>query len=174
MNQFYLIQRGTFKETGNSIIGSNKIVSFDYMGYAEFECNAISKAYRRFMYHFPEYAIFHTGIYTPSQEELLVFCRRDFAEKILQSISQFIKNPYHLKTYSELEKVPIAEKDAPYNYRRSNFWWCIDTELYGDWIAFLQPHLQQFMDAVKNDYQNWWQVKSRRQRNKEYKASLPW
>ena len=37
MANFWLIQRGTFRETGKLFIGKDGIVSLDYMGSSEFE-----------------------------------------------------------------------------------------------------------------------------------------
>lgn len=169
----YLIQRGTFNKTGKSLTGSDGVVGLAYMGSSEFEWGAIPKAYRRLMYHFEEYDVFHTGIYTPEHEELMVFCRKGCATEVLQAIREFIENPYHLKAYSELEKVPKAKKeDTSYHKRRSNFWWCIDIKSYGDWMAFLQPQSNLFTEAVRNDYQNWWLNKAPEKREEEYKKSL--
>lgn len=176
MAKFYLIQRGTFKKQGESLTGAEGVVSLDYMGAAEFEWGAIPKAYRRLMYHFTEYEVFHTGIYTPERNELLVFCRKGCSTAIIQAIREFIEQPYHLKEYSELEKVPKArKKGTSYDRRRSNFWWCIDIkESYGDWMAFLQPQLTLFTEAVKNDHQNWWMNKTPEEREEQYKRSLRW
>lgn len=168
MAKFWLIQRGTFKETGKYLIGSEGLVSLDYMGSAEFEFDAIPKAYRRLMYNFSEYEVFNTGIYTPEKEELLVLCKKNCERVIIQAIRQYIENPYHIKEESELEKVP---KDTD---RHSNFWWCIDITPYGDWIAFLQPNYKLLTEAVKNDYHDWWLTKSKKKRKEEYKKSLCW
>lgn len=173
MAKFRLIQRGTFLEQGKYLIGSNEdgIVELDYMSSAEFEWGAIPKAYRRMMYNFSEYEVFHTGIYTPENDELMVFCKKECKEEILQSIREFIEKPYHLKQFSELEKVPKVKKDE-FLGRRSNFWWCIDIKPHGDWMAFLEPQLNLFMEAVKNEYNDWWLKKKKREREKEYKEAL--
>lgn len=175
-NLFYLIQRGAFQESGKSLLGSDRVVNLDYMGSAEFEFGAIPKAYRRLMYHFEEYDVFHTEIYTPEHEELLVFCRKGCATEVIQAIREFIEQPYYLKEYSELEKVPKAKKeDTSYDGRRSNFWWCIDIKKsYGDWMAFLQPQSDLFTEAVENDYLDWWLNKAPEAREEEYKNSLHW
>lgn len=184
MAKFHLLQRGTFNEGGKYLTGRDGIVTLHYMGSSEFGWGAIPKAYRRLMYHFAEYEIFPTGIYTPEKEELMVFCKNICSAEIVQSIRQFIKKPYHL--YSELQKVPIAkEEDIPYDcpywyfwwsyyYRSTNFWWCIDIKSYGDWMAFLQPKEKQFLSAIRNGYQDWWLAKSPEEREEEYKKSLLW
>jgi len=106
----------------------------------------------------------------------MVFCRKDRETEVVQAIREFVKQPYHLKEYSELEKLPKARKeDTSYDGRHSNFWWCIDSnESYEDWMAFLQPQLTLFTEAVKNDRQNWWLKKTPEEREEEYKESLRW
>lgn len=173
MAKFWLIQRGTFLEKGKYLTGTDGVVELDYMGSAEFEWGAIPKAYRRLMYNFSEYEVFHTEIYTPEHEELMLFCKKDCKDEIMQTIREFIEKPYHLQEYSELEKVPKARKgDTSYNGRHSNFWWCIDIKPHGDWMAFLEPQLKLFMEAVKNDQNDWWLKKTKRQRKKEYEEAI--
>ena len=41
-------------------------------------------------------------------------------------------------------------------------------------MAFLQPNLKQILEAVKNDYNDWWLAKSPEKRKEEYKKSLQW
>ena len=174
MGKFWLIQRGTFLEKGKYLTGKNGVVSLDYMVSSEFQFSAITRAFRRLMYHFPEYEVFHTGIFTPERDELMLFCRKSFSEETIQAIHEYIQNPYHLKEHSDLEKVPKAKKeDTSYNGRHSDFWWCIDIkELYGDWMAFLQPQSKLLTEAVKNDYQDWWLDMSPEKREEEYQKSL--
>ncbi len=152
MTKFFSIQRGRFLEEGKTLIGKNGIVKLDYMGAAEFELGAIPNSYNRILSNFQEYDIFCTGIYTPEQEELLVFCREKHKTETIQEICRFIEQPYQLKAYSELEKIPKAKKgDTTYDGRNSDFWWCID-EPYGDWIAILQSKSETFMQIIRNDY----------------------
>lgn len=177
MAKFHLIQRGIFQNEGNSLTGPNGVVRLDYMGSAEFEWGAIPNAYRRLMYHFPEYEVFRTGIYTPEHFELMVFCKKDYSAEVIQAISEFVEHPYHLKEYSELEKVPRVKKQdtSSYVHRTSDFWWCIDiSEAYGNWMAFLQPQTNLFTKAVNNDYHNWWLNKTLEEREEAYKKALRW
>ena len=175
MSKFYLIQRGQFRDSGTNLTGRNGVVDLDYMGSAEFEWGAIPKAYRRLMYNFLEYEVFHTGIYTPEQDELLVFCNKNCSENVVQSIKEFIDSPYHLKEYSQLELIPTSKKNDTswWNHRSTDFWWCIDkNNCHGDWMAFLKSSSEKFELAIKNDYQNWWLTMSPEEREDEYKSSL--
>lgn len=87
----------TFREKGKYLTGLNGVVALDYIGSKEFEFGATQKAFRRLMYHFSEYEVFNTGIYTPEKDELMVFCKKSCSKEILQSISQYIEKPYQLK-----------------------------------------------------------------------------
>ncbi len=173
MAKFYLIQRGTFKTTGINLSGTNGVVDLHYMGSAEFEWGAIPKAYRRLLYHYSDYETVPTGIYTPEHDELMVFCRKDCKEKVLEAICQFINQSYSLEEYSELEKVPTAKKgDRSFTGRRTNFWWCIDTNGIGDWMAFLASSKPLFDRGITHDYTSWWLKKTPEEREEEYKKSL--
>lgn len=174
MGRFWLIQRGRFNNEGDSLTGDNGLINLDYMGSAEFEFNAIPRAFRRIMYHFRKYDVFGTCIHTPEGEELMVFCQKNNSEKIINAIKSYIEKPYHLKEFSELDKIPYAQKDnMSYMGRRSNFWWCIDNvDLYGNWMAFLSSNQDRFIAAITNDYKNWWMKKSKKEREEEYKKSL--
>lgn len=179
MRKFSLIQRGTFQKESKGIyflIGEDGVISLDYMGSAEFEFGAIPKAFRRLMYHYTEYEVFHTEIYTPEHDELMVFCRKNYAKEIIPAIQEFVEKPYYLQEYSELEKVPKAKKEDTsfMGHRYSNFWWCIDIKSSGDWMAFLQSQSDIFTQAIKNDYQDWWLKKTSKEREEEYNKSLHW
>ncbi len=170
MGEFYLIQRGKLKKEGNELFGENGIANLDYMGSAEFEFGAIPKAYRRLMYNFLNYEIFHTDIFTSDKKELIIFCRKEYSKEILKELKNYVYKPYKLKEYSELDNIYL--KNSNKNLR-SNFWWCIDcNNVYGDWMAFLDSNIIKFFKSIKNDYQNWWLSKPLEKREEDYKLSL--
>ena len=176
MTKFKLIQRGYFKKDVKEgyLLDEGGIVGLGYMGSAEFEFGTIPKAYRRIMHNYLNYDIFGTNIFTPENEELMLFCRKDRATELKESIQAFIEHPYHLKEFSELEKVPKAKKeDTGFSRRRTDFWWCIDIGI-GDWMAFLKPKEQQIKKALKKDYEEWWLMKPEEEREEKYKKSLEW
>lgn len=132
MTKFKLIQRGYFKKDVKEgyLLDEGGIVGLGYMGSAEFEFGTIPKAYRRIMHNYLNYDIFGTNIFTPENEELMLFCRKDRATELKESIQAFIEHPYHLKEFSELEKIPKAKKeDTGFSRRRTDFWWCIDKSI---------------------------------------------
>ena len=103
--------------------------------------------------------------------ELILFSNQESADEVLDGLVSFINNPYHLKEYSELEKIPNSSiKDTGFKRLRTNFWRCI--EFYKDWMAFLNSNRVLFEKGINNDYNNWWLQKSEEEREQEYVKSL--
>jgi len=169
--KFYLIQRGCFNNDGDSLTGNTGVVNLDYMGSIEFELGAIPKSYRRIMHDFNDYIYVPTGIHTIENNELILFSNKVLANEILDSLSSFIYNPYKLKEYSELEKIPDSSlNDTGFDRLKTNFWWCID--INKDWMAFLNSNRKLFEKGINNDYNDWWLKKTEDEREQEYTKSL--
>jgi hypothetical protein len=169
--KFYLIQRGKFNEDGTCLTGRKGVVDLDYMGSAEFEFGAIPKSFRRIMHDFDKYEYTDTGICTKEKNKLILFSNRESSEEIVDGLVSFIKEPYYLKEYSELDKIPNSSvKDTGFKELRSDFWWCI--ELGKDWMAFLNSNRELFEKGINYDYNNWWMEKPEEERKQEYVKSL--
>ena len=165
---FYLVQRGKFRNNGAGLTGRNGVVDLDYMGSSEFEFGAIPMSFRRLMYNFNDYDYKNTGVYTPENDELIMFTDNDLN---VNDVIYFINNPYHLKEYSELEKIKTSHiYETGFKKRRSDFWWCIDQGR--DWMAFLNSNRELFEKAINYDYNSWWLEKTKEQREEEYVKSL--
>lgn len=168
---FYLIQRGKFKNEGNGLMGKDGIVKLSYMGSAEFEIGTISSSYKRIMHEFNNYIYTETGIYTKDKDELILFSNKEITNEVLEELVSFVNKPYHLKEYSELEKIPTSSiKNTGFNKLRTDFWWCVDYN--NDWMAFLSSNRELFENGVNNDFNNWWMEKPKKIRKKEYIKSL--
>ncbi len=169
--RFDLIQRGKFRKDGTGLTGRDGVVDLDYMGSAEFEFGAIPRSFRRIMYDFDKYIYTPTGIYTKENNELVLFSNQELTNEILEELIKFINNPYHLKEYSELEKIPHSSiNDTGFKKLRTNFWWCITPGI--DWMAFLNSNRELFEKGINNDYNNWWLEKPEEVRKQEYVKSL--
>ena len=169
--KFYLIQRGKFNKNGNELKGIDGIVDLDCMGAAQFEFGAVPRSYRRIMHDFDKYVYSSTGIYTKDNNELILFSNQASSNEIVDGLISFINNPYHLKEYSELEKIPTSSmNDTGPNKLRKDFWWCI--EFNKDWMAFLNSNREIFENGINYDYQNWWMQKPEEVRHQEYVKSL--
>jgi hypothetical protein len=169
--QLYLIQRGKFRKDGEGLTGRNGVVDLDYMGSSEFEFGAIPRSYRRIMHDFNNYVYTNSGIYTKDNNELILFSNKEQKDEILEAISSFINKPYHLKEYSELDKIPTSlPSDTGVKKLRTNFWW--EISILRDWMAFLNSNRHLFEKGINYDYNNWWMTKSEDERQNEYTKSL--
>ena len=152
-------------------MGKNGVVDLDYMGSFEFEMGTVPASYRRIMHNYDDYEYYNTNIFTPENDELILFCKSDISEEVIKSLNEFVNEPYHLKEYSELEKIKTAKKgDQSIFGRRTDFWWCLDYD--ADWMAFMKSKMNKFFEGISYDYENWWLKKPESQRESEYKRSL--
>lgn len=165
---FSLIQRGSFrdlKKEYNSLTGRDGLIDLDYMGSAEFECGAIPRSYRRIMGNRDKY-IFHYchDIKDYRGKIMVIFCEKQYAEKIEAEMKRFIKEHYHLKEFVTIHD-HLEGKDK---YLLSkDFWWCIDYTVTGDWMAwFGMNKLTPFKNMLDKDYNEWWMTKSEDERKK--------
>ena len=172
-NRFWLIQRGKMsKDGGPSLFGRDGVVDLDYMGSAEFEFGAIPYAFWRMMYNFEEYCIFDSGVEVVGNRKLLVWGKKSNQDKIAEAIRNFVHEPYHLKEYSNLEQlVKVADITKPWTICYTRFWWCIDRDDYGDWMACLEEDVENVYSAIQHDYHSWWLTKPEEEREEMYKKS---
>ena len=186
MSKFWLIQRGIFNTIESNrdfLCGDrwNRLINFDYMGSAEFEWGAIPKAYTRIFGQFDDYSLHITDLKTIGGVPFCLFCRNDRYETILNELKSYIKEPYRLKEFSNIEahftRVPKENKTA-FNrhkyYLKTNFWWCIDkNSKTGDWIAFTGATDRQnaFTAAIAKEYNNYWMSKSEEDREIEFQEA---
>lgn len=172
-NTFWLIQRGKLnKEGGSSLLGRDGVVNLDYMGSAEFEFGAIPYAFWRMMYNFEEYTLFDSEVDVVGKRRLLVFGKKSNQDKIANAIQDFVREPYHLKEYSDLDNLArVADISKPWTICHTRFWWCIDRDDCGEWMAFLEEDSEKIYSAIQYDYQNWWLAKSEEEREEMYKRA---
>lgn len=172
---FWLIQRGSFrdlKKEYDGLTGRNGLVDLDYMGSSEFEWGAIPHAYRRIMGDREEY-IFHYchDIKDHRGKILVIFCKKEHAEKIEAEMKRYIKEHYRLKEFSTIHGHLEGDEWAI----KRDFFWCIDMSETGDWIGwFGMDKLTPFKNMLDKDYREWWMKKTEEERDKEYRESFIW
>ncbi len=119
----YLIQRASVQNNKNSK-GIDSVLSFDYMGSAEFEFGALPDSLKR-VRMFPEsYTQFQYSFGNYPSKVVTVLCKKeqqDFVGDILESLSE---NKIRLKGYSRSSEFV---KDGNSN---TNFWWDIDNDWF--------------------------------------------
>lgn len=183
---FWLIQRGSFRDikSATKFLGGSfeHLIDPDYMGSAEFEWGAIPRAYRRIMGQYDKYSLHVTDLVTTGGVPFCLYCMDSKYEQILAEIKAYLKKPYHLKEWTNMEAHFTTECSFGADHRKyqlkTNFWWCIDKSRadddVGDWIAFVGATDRQnaFKRVIHSDYTNWWMKKSATEREKDFKESL--
>ncbi|WP_099467788.1 hypothetical protein [Konateibacter massiliensis] len=179
---FYLIQRGSFKELNNDyegLTGRNGLIDLDYMGSSEFEWGAIPKAYRRIMGNRENYIFYYCHDIKDYRGKILViFCKKENAEAIEEELKRYIKEHYHLKEFCTLHAhLEGSKKNRMNEYQiGKDFFWCIDIgEDISDWMAwFGMDKLTVFKNMIDKDYNEWWMKKAESERIDEYNKALNW
>lgn len=172
--RFWLIQRGEWNPYNKNIkeitalTGKNGLINLSYMGSSEFEWGTIPRAYRRIMSQFEQYKLMATDITNINGVPLNIYCRGDQYEDIVTSLKDFIKSPYNLKEWTNLDK----SFDKAWTKQTTSFWWCVDKG--NDFMFFFgaNDRASDFMKTITNDYENWWLAKDEEVRKTETKDSF--
>ena len=176
MRDFWRVWRGNFVQGTNFFLNDDSIVELPRFSTYEFSFPSLLCSYVRILYYAQEYSIFHTGIFTPENDELCLFCKKHYAKDLVDSLRSFMENPWELQEFSQLQYVPsykqTDDEAEPFGHRTSDFWWCFEENEAGDWMAFLMSKAKYFKDAINYDYVNWWLKKSPEDRREEYKKAF--
>lgn len=180
--KFWLIQRGKWNPDNKpsdeikGLTGKSGLIDLDYMGSDEFEFGAIPKAYRRIMAQFDKYELFQLDILNPNGVPLNLYCRIDMMQEITDELKNYINNRYHLKEYSDLNNAfaaPARYDDGRVMFHRTTrFWWEVDNGL--DFMCFIgaQDRRDMFMETINKDYNNWWMMKTDKEREDDIAKSF--
>lgn len=174
---FRLIQRGSFRDLEkeyNTLTGNDGLIDLDYMGYAEFEWDAIPNAYKRIMGEYDKYDYHQCDdIKDYKRNPLILFCKSEFLDAIKKELKKYIEKPYPLKSYSTI-RYHINGSEDEYNLKK-NFFWCIDMTNTGNWMGWFGTEKTPiFKNAIESDYHEWWMKKPEDVREKEYNNSFDW
>jgi len=128
----YLVQRGKLKTDKPSLVqGIDSLVSFDYMGSAEFEFGALPKALKSIVSQLPNLVITQpNGLRSHDGQRVFVISTADKADGVAVFLNDMSEDKarYSLKERMEFGSALRGEKYADFN-----FWWDIEN----DWIAVL-------------------------------------
>jgi hypothetical protein len=182
MGKLYLIQRGTFKENISKDIvlcQLGNIVNWDYMGAAEFEFGAMSKAYTRILKDLDKYDFFFTDKKSlTNNKRLVLFCRKDRYDKVMEELELYIKEGYQLKEFSGIREhfsTNVCQFNLDFS-QRFNFWWSYNVtfdeknpELLGDFIMYLDSDDNEKTDMIKKSFdalKDYWNSLSKDEKEK--------
>lgn len=116
----YLIQRAKFKNNPERK-GIDSILSFDYMGSAEFEFGALPQSLKRIKEQITSYHLFE---YIIDNKKIIVFCKKGNEAEICIIVNRLADNKFQLKEYCDFSDWIYSRK----NYRNSNLWWDIKND----------------------------------------------
>lgn len=131
----WLIQRGTFKTKDTRtkrIDGIDSLISFDYMGSAEFEWGALPKALNRMIENWNDYIVVGTGIRDKRKRELFILCNKNKEQETIECVTHVSKNAYGYKEWCDMGWALGTVESKLFDPRNHNeFWW----DIQNDWMA---------------------------------------
>lgn len=124
------LQRGKFLVNNVNEIKDNNIIYLDYMGYFEYEGNAIPISRMFIEFYKEEYDFYSTNIYNRNNEEMYIYANSEIVKEKLNNNTNYIVSlaNYNIdRNYTLWQYInkDIKELDV-------NFWWNIE----GDYFIF--------------------------------------
>lgn len=158
----YLIQRGSFRDVKDEdIVGLDSLISYDYMGSAEFEFGALPASLRRITHAWKDY---HTvpieAIKDADGQILQLLCRKGTEEEIKQALMIFASERYpSIRTKESVGLYGHIKAEHDWDLR-INFWWDITGSDYvpdilnnrlgngNDWMACFGDDIRRLVIAI--------------------------
>jgi len=141
MNNPYLIQRATFK-LNDQRSGIDSILSFDYMGSAEYEFGALYKSLTAIRKDIKDYDVFEVVI---KGKTIQVYCKRDDIEDIERILNELSDNKHHCKEFHAFDKFIkgndyFSDKfDCWWDIVNHYIWWKYDPGFTKSFKLLIQP-----------------------------------
>lgn len=141
----YLVQRAKFRDEINRN-GLNNILSFDYMGSAEFEFGALPKSLKRIRENIGEYSYFEIQL---DRYKIIVFCNKNLFADVKYEIVEIVLNKRNLKESCDLKYLFVKDLFCKcYN----DFWWDIDNDFM--FFKYNPTFLEKFKNVIRLNNQN--------------------
>jgi hypothetical protein len=118
----YLIQRASFRNDPNRK-GIDMVLTFDYMGSAEFEFGALPASLKRIRSNSKDYIQFEHTIKGYNDRPLTILCQRDQKEDVINLLPLLANKKIRLKERCDLDAYLAGE-------RSSDLWWDIDNDFF--------------------------------------------
>lgn len=133
------IQRGKFKDRDYKI-GIDSIITFDYMGSAEFEYGALPNSLKKIRNNLEFYTFNDFKI---NGKMITVFCNQMQLEKIEKYLDRLSMNNFHLQEPSDFNNYIFDVF-----YMGTNFWWDIGNN-FMFWVQNNEFKLK-FLSKIKS------------------------
>lgn len=150
----YLIQRGLFRNIkADEIVGLDSLISYDYMGSAEFEFGALPQSLIRICESLEQFEVFPTLIKNADGQHLYIFCRKSQYEEIYKCVLHFSKEEYsqELRTKERVGLCNYITCKSEFDLR-TNFWWDVTeadlNQIGNDWMICFGDNITRLIIAI--------------------------
>ena len=138
----YLIQRGKFANRDHKK-GIDSILSFDYMGSAEFEWGALPDSLDDIRANIKDYSCIDVVI---NSKTITVFCKESQKEDVSNYLDELSQGKHRLKEYSDFDN--IIYPNEKYLIRgNTEFWWDINNHFM--WWVQDKTFEKNFKEKIK-------------------------
>jgi hypothetical protein len=143
MKPIYLVQLGQKrKEPLEAKEGIDALISWEYMGSAEFEWGALPNSLKRFRASAKSFEAKATGLKATDGRSLMLLCRPEDRSEIEEFLKGNSKTRDHKRWFLK-ERLELAESLAPEaeanKWRLYDVWWDVEN----DWMAVLGEKLAE-------------------------------
>lgn len=129
MNNPYLIQSARFDNNSSpSKTGIDTILSFDYMGSAEFEFGALPASLKRVRTSIDDYVQFQYSFNKYPTKLVTVFCKKEQQEHVGNILEELAERKIQLKASCSIHSFVKGEEKK--SYFNSDFWWDIEQDWF--------------------------------------------
>lgn len=134
-----LVQRAKFYERQNAS-GIDSILSFDYMGSAEFEYGALPRSLKAIRAQLDQYDYFALEI---QGKCFTVFCKASEKARVFDVINGLANDVFRLKEYCDIHRYVTNDTFIP---SRSDHWW----DIINNWMVWKEDDLftEKFKKAI--------------------------
>jgi hypothetical protein len=142
MKKPYLIQRGIFKDVKGPITGIDQLISFDYMGSAEFEWGSMPKSLKVMCKEADLFEVYPTGFQRMDGVGVFIICKPVDKDTVMGYVEKLALNMYRLKEFSYFPEA----LEPKHSYDRIDFWWDIQNQYM---FCLGKKNAQNVIKAIK-------------------------
>jgi len=130
MYNLWLIQTGKFRNIQkDDITGLDSLISWNYMGSAEFEFGALPESLHRIVAQYKQYEFVEIkGIKNKNNDTLRLYCKIEDKASAILAAKHLSKNDYGYKEFCGLHS--YLTRNGNNEFVTGNFWWDIENDFF--------------------------------------------
>lgn len=159
MNLPYLIQRGEFKDTPEEdIVGLDSLISYDYMGAAEFEFGALFHALDHLCQNFKDFQVTKVnGVKDYDGQQCFIICPEKEIADAITHVTSLVKDESSIRTKERVGLQDYVEgKYLIRNFDRVGFWWAFEGSFHQEetqWMCCFGSDAKRLVKALRAVYE---------------------